>query len=93
MPTLLGKQQLAQHEYLYWEFYENGFKQAIRNNTWKAIRFYKGNNPERTELYDLSKDIAEQNNLALQFPGVIKQMEEIMNREHVTSDNPLFQIK
>jgi arylsulfatase A-like enzyme len=93
MPTLLGKQQLAQHEYLYWEFYENGFKQAIRNNTWKAIRFYKGNNPERTELYDLSEDIAEQNNLALKFPGVVKEMEEIMNREHVTSDNPLFQIK
>ncbi len=29
-PTLLGKPGQKQHEYLYWEFFERGYKQAVR---------------------------------------------------------------
>ena len=93
LPTLLGKTQKVRKDFLYWEFYENGFKQAVRKGNWKAIRFYKGINPDRIELYDLSKDIAEKNNLASQSPDIVKQMEGIMNTQHIASTHPLFQIK
>ncbi|MCD6051367.1 MAG: arylsulfatase, partial [Verrucomicrobia bacterium] len=39
VPTLLGKnQEQKQHEYLYWEFYEQGGKTAVRAGNWKAVR-------------------------------------------------------
>lgn len=50
--ALKNKKQKA-HDCLYWEFYEGGFKQAILQNNWKAIRYYKGTIPHRTELYNL----------------------------------------
>ena len=46
VPELLGatKAGPAQkpHEYLYWEFYEGGFKQALRMGDWKAVRLKLG---------------------------------------------------
>ncbi len=48
LPALLGKEQ-SSHEYLYWEFYERGFQQAIRYGNWKAIRLEIN---EPMELYD-----------------------------------------
>lgn len=93
IPSLLGDKQVAKHDHLYWEFYEGGFKQAVRKDNWKAIRLYKGSHPVRTELYDLSNDIGENNDLSLQYPDVVKEMEQLMDKEHTTSDNPLFQIK
>ncbi len=92
LPTLLGKQQ-KQHESLYWEFYEGGFKQAVRKDNWKAIRFYKGATPVRTELYNLASDIGETNNISMQYPAVVSMMESIMDKEHIQSTHPQFQIK
>ncbi len=93
LPVLLSEAPLHNNRPLYWEFYENGFKQAVRKGHWKAIRFYKETIPVRTELYDLKKDIAEKNDLATQFPLIVKEMELVMDASHVTSRNPLFQIK
>ena len=92
LPSLLGKQQ-TQHEYLYWEFYEGGFIQAVRTGEWKSIRFYKGKTPDRTELYNLKTDPGEKNNVAKMQPLIVKQMEMLMKRAHQPSDNKLFQIK
>lgn len=92
LPSLLGKHQ-AQHDYLYWEFYEGGFKQAVRKGNWKSIRFYKGSKPDRTELYNLKTDLGEKNNVAKMQPLLVKQMEMLMNKAHQPSDNKLFQIK
>jgi uncharacterized sulfatase len=55
LPSLTGipAEQKA-HEYLYWEFYEQGGRQAVRFGPWKAIR-----EPMKTgcvQLFDLSKD-------------------------------------
>jgi len=39
VPTLRGDDSSQkQHEYLYWEFYEQGSRQAVRFGNWKAIR-------------------------------------------------------
>ena len=38
------------HEFLYWEFHERGFQQAVRMGHWKAVRLAK----EPLELYNLA---------------------------------------
>ncbi len=93
LPTLLGNKNQPVHKGLYWEFYEKGFKQAVREGDWKAIRFYKNGKPERTELYNLKNDLNETTNVASSFPEQVKALESVMDKEHTTSENPLFQIK
>jgi arylsulfatase A-like enzyme len=78
VPVLLGKQQKP-HEYFYWEFHERGFDQAARTGNWKGVR--KGLKSP-IELYDLSKDISERNDLAAQHPEVVRKIEEIFAAAH-----------
>lgn len=92
-PTLFSKPQSQQHDHLYWEFYEKGFKQAVRKGNWKAVRYFNGTDPLPLELYDLSKDVAEQHNIAASNPAMVKEMEGIMAKEHVTAVSPLFRVK
>ncbi len=73
VPTLMGQPQKP-HEQFYWEFHESGFDQAVRSGNWKAIR--KGQTP--VELYDLSNDLSERNNLAARYPDVVKKMEAML---------------
>ena len=86
LPTLLGKNQKA-HKYLYWEFHEEGGKQAVRYKYWKGVRLNVNKDKEAPiELYDLRTDPAEQHNLAEQYPKVVKKMKKIMNEAHTRSD-------
>ncbi len=92
LASLVGKNQIK-HDCLYWEFYEGGFKQAVLKDNWKAIRFYKGTIPVRTELYNIENDFGETNDIALKNESITKEMERLMDRERQASTNPLFQIK
>jgi arylsulfatase A-like enzyme len=85
VPTLLGREQKP-HDYLYWEFYEGGFRQAVRQGDWKAVRAL--NAP--LELYNLRDDLAETRNLAGQNAGAVRRMEEIMRAAH--ADSPDFPV-
>lgn len=86
LPTLLGKEQKT-HEYLYWEFHERGGRKAIRKGDWKLVQ-YNVLKPEKTttELYDLSNDIGEENNVADQNPELVKEMLELMKGARTESD-------
>ncbi len=85
LPSLLGKKQ-KQHEYLYWEFHEQGGKIAVRMGNWKAVKLNIDKTPQGvTELYNLSTDIGETNNIASSNPETVKQMEEIMKKAHIPS--------
>ncbi|HYV34472.1 MAG TPA: sulfatase-like hydrolase/transferase, partial [Gemmataceae bacterium] len=84
VPTLLGQGKQKQHEYLYWEFHEQGFQQAMRMGEWKAVRD-KVNGP--LELYDLSKDLGEEKNVAAANPAVIQQLEKLFKGARVDSPN------
>ena len=66
LPTLLGRpKQQIKHEYLYWEFHEQGKKQAVRLGKYKGIRLNVAKNPDGPiELYDLQADVGEQHNIA-----------------------------
>lgn len=90
--VLVGKDQ-KKHDYLYWEFPSYQGQQAVRMGKWKAIRkdILKGNLV--LELYNLEEDIKEQNDVAKQFPEIIKKMEEIMVKEHVPAENEHFKFK
>ncbi|WP_216647400.1 arylsulfatase [Chitinophaga sp. SYP-B3965] len=86
LPTLLGKGKQAQHPYLYWEFHESGGRQALRMGNWKAVRLNVAKDSHSLlELYDLSKDPAEQRDVAASNPVVVKQMGDYINAAHVES--------
>ncbi len=88
-PTLQGKPEQQQHDYLYWEFYEQGSKQAVRMGQWKGIRqpMFTG----EIELYNLEEDLGEQNNVANQHPDVVAKIEALMEEAHEPS--PLWAVK
>ncbi|UCG58437.1 MAG: arylsulfatase [Phycisphaerales bacterium] len=86
VPTLLGDKLAGQaqekHEYLYWEF---GGQTAVRWGDWKAYKPRKG----PWELYDLSKDVEEQQNVAAKYPDTLGKMmtyAEQAHEEHVPGE-------
>jgi len=86
LPAILGRPWKG-HEYLYWEFYEGGFKQALRLGDWKAVR--KGLQG-KTELYSLRDDLRETKDVADQNPDVVKRAEEVMGAARVESPQPIW---
>ncbi len=82
LPTLLGRGAQRQHEYLYWEFHERGFAQAIRMNQWKGVR---KTGQAKLELYDLSRDLGETRNVAEANPGIAKKLLAYMGLAHTDS--------
>ena len=81
--ALRGRAQPG-HAFMYWEFHERGFQQAGRMGTWKAVRLKKD---APLELYDLSKDLREQQNVAAQHPDVIARFEQRFKSERTDSPN------
>lgn len=82
LPTLKGEDHNIPKRFLYWEFFEGGFKQAVRMGNWKAIRA-KPN--QDLKLYDLSKDISEANNIAKDHPKVIAEIETYLKTARTES--------
>lgn len=85
MPTLRGKFKQRQHEYLYWEFYEQGSRQAVRFGQWKAIREPMLTGP--VQLYDLRADVGEQKNVAAAHPALVKRAVSFMEKAHTPDPN------
>ena len=93
LPTLLGKSGQKEHDYMYWEFHEQGGRQALRQGDWKLVR-YNVTRPGKTttELYDLSNDIGEQHNVAEQHPEKVKELMDLMKSARVNSEVFPFQV-
>lgn len=66
-PMLLGQCDQAEHTYLYWEYMT---QTAVRMDDWKAYRRQN----RAWELYDLSSDIEEKQNVATMHPNIVKQL-------------------
>ncbi|HBC79877.1 MAG TPA: arylsulfatase [Bacteroidales bacterium] len=85
LAELLGKKQ-KKHEYLYWEFHEQGGKTALRMGNWKAVKPDINKVPQgATELYDLSKDEGETSDVSAANPEIVMKMEELMKQAHTSS--------
>ena len=91
LPALKQHQQ-QQHDYLYWEFQEEGGKQAVRWGKWKGIKLKVSllDHPVM-ELYNLEADNSEQHNIAAQHPDVVEKIDRIMRMAHQSNkDWPLL---
>jgi uncharacterized sulfatase len=86
LPTLVGHaDQQKMHEFLYWEFYEQGSKQAVRRQSWKAVRMPMLTG--KTELYNLESDLGETMDVAADHADVVRQMEQLMDAAHAPDPN------
>ena len=86
LPTLLGNEKAQKsHPNLYWEFYEQGGRQAIREGKWKYVKLNVRDQtkPIIRELYDLEVDISESNNLIEDHPDVVNRLEQRMEELHL----------
>jgi arylsulfatase A len=87
LPVLLDQDRQKSHDYLYWEFYEQGGKQAVRAGKWKGIRL--GVSDDRNApiaLYDLDIDPGETTDLAGKYPEMIMRLDSIMEIAHRPSE-------
>lgn len=82
LPLLTGREQTNHHEFLYWEFHERGFQQAVRMGEWKGVRPQAG---EPLELYNLKADRGEKQNVAEANPEVIAKIEKYLKTARVES--------
>jgi arylsulfatase A-like enzyme len=83
LPFLMGDKQGAPHQSLKWKF---TISAGILEDNWKLIRI-----PDRLPfLFDLSQDIAEQNNLVLKYPEVADKLLKNLGGWDLSLPHPLF---
>ncbi|MDB6171032.1 MAG: arylsulfatase family protein [Chthoniobacteraceae bacterium] len=93
LPYLSGEKPAAPHDALYWRF---GQQIAIRKGDWKLVKAPGGGaeqgenkgvaDTHGAQLYNLSKDIGEQTNLASAEPEKLKELAgawDVWNRENI----------
>jgi len=85
LPALRGdRESQKEHSHLYWEFQEQGGKQAVLKEPWKGVRLDWNSLPKgEIELYNLEKDPAETNNVAADHPEVVHELMELLEKSHV----------
>ena len=59
-----------EHEYMYWEHANNS---AIRKGKWKAVKKVTENT---WELYNIEEDRNEENNIASEYPDIVKELND-----------------
>ncbi|NND05320.1 MAG: arylsulfatase [Saprospiraceae bacterium] len=85
LPTLVNNpSNQPEHKFLYWEFYEQGGKQAIRKDNWKYIRLDVRDSTKaiKQELYDLSIDPSESTNIIADHEEMAQSLELLMEQAH-----------
>jgi len=89
VPFLTGEDRGRPHETLFWR---QGGKAAMRHGDWKIVRMGKRLQAGRAkwELYDLSKDISEQTNLADAQPEILSELIARWNEMNSEMADPLF---
>ncbi|PIF05916.1 MAG: arylsulfatase [Draconibacterium sp.] len=89
LPALLDAGNQKEHDYLYWEFHEKGGRQALRKGKWKLVRYdVLDSQKTTTELYDLSVDVGEENNVMADNPEVVKELLSLMKKAR--TESPIF---
>lgn len=68
-----AKFNVTKDRFLYWEFFEKGFEQAVRYGKWKAIK-----RQGKLELYNLDDDIGEKNDISAAHPDIVKKIEDYL---------------
>src|SRR3546814_921741 len=71
--VLQGNDKPIHEEPIFWEHEGNG---AVRHGNWKLVKAYEPGNPSNWELYDISQDRSEMDDLSLRMPDVVTRSEE-----------------
>ena len=82
LPYLTGRNKAAPHDVLCWR---NGPSAAVRKGNWKLFK-----NRDHFWLFDLSKDLAEQKNLAARHPEIVEQLKKELARWEAQMKEPLW---
>ena len=86
MPFIQGENKERPHQTLFWK---KETRVAYRDGDLKLIRF-----PDRPAmLFDISKDIAEEHNLANKYPDIVKKMYKEIFAWELTLERPLWLLK
>ena len=83
-----GVRSQTEHEFLYWEFHERGFQQAVRMGKWKGVLLRYGG---KLELYDLDHDIGEEHDVADTNQEIVARIETYLKTAR--SENPDWPIR
>ncbi len=87
LPALTGRKQ-KEHKHLYWEFTEQGGKQAVRMGRWKGVRLNVSKEKNAPlELYDLVEDPGETVDVAGGNRGVVKKLAGVMKKERFKNED------
>ena len=89
IPYLTGKDSGTPHKTLFWR---QGGKAGLRHADWKAVRMggRKAQGRAQWELYDLSKDLSEENNVAKAHPERFAELVSIWEKMNGEMSEPLF---
>ncbi len=83
IPYVRGEENTAPHEILFWRM---GDGMAVRKGNWKLVQFRSTS----AQLYDLSADIGETNDLSQQCPAIFKELMEDYTRWQAQTVEPLW---
>jgi arylsulfatase A-like enzyme len=84
LPTLTGKTKNQKiHDFLYFEYPENGGQLAVRLGDWKGVKRNVRKEPNGAwELYNMATDRKETNNVAALHADIIQKITEISKKAH-----------
>lgn len=94
LPTILNKDDgQKKRSYMYWEYPGKGGQVAIRMGKYKAIKTGLNKNAATPwQLYDLTTDEKESNDIIAKHPEFISQLDAIVKKEHTTPVRPDWDI-
>jgi len=87
LPTLKGQEQ-KKHPYLYWEIkIKDDGRVALRKGDWKIVRYDvdRKKNKTKYELYNLSEDISEENDLSEERPEKLAELLQVLKKARTES--------
>jgi arylsulfatase A-like enzyme len=84
LPTLTGKMNNQKiHDFLYFEYPENGGQLAVRLGDWKGVKRNIRKEPNGAwELYNIASDRKETTTVASLHPDIIQKISETAKKAH-----------
>jgi arylsulfatase A-like enzyme len=89
LPHLTGEDTAAPHEALYWRF---GPQKAVRKGKWKLVdwRDFEAKRESGWQLYDLTRDVGEKNDLAKAEPQIVAELSAAWEKWNKRNVAPLW---
>lgn len=90
---VLDKENVAQHDHLYWEYgisWLKQYTQAVIKGEWKLIKTNRNIESVTYELYNLDDDISESNDLSENHPQKVIELNELIINAHTKPELPEF---